>query len=248
VCDCGAVAPALAESHLFGHARGAFTGANEARTGVFEEANGGTLVLDEIGELPLDLQPKLLRVVESRAVVRVGESTPRPVDFRLVASTNRNLEQEVRAGRFRQDLFFRLSVITAKLPPLRDRREDIPLLVRKFLGARAALPHHVMGLLASHSWPGNVRELRNVVERFVVLPDQDPAELLGAPDLATPGAESTELSFHEAKQRYIDRFERDYLTQLLAKHGGNISEVARVATLSRQTCYRLMHKHGIRTD
>src|SRR6185295_7728196 len=115
VCDCGAVAPALAESHLFGHARGAFTGANEARTGVFEEANGGTLVLDEIGELPLDLQPKLLRVVESRAVVRVGETVPRPVDFRLVASTNRNLEQEVRAGRFRQDLFFRLSVITAKL-------------------------------------------------------------------------------------------------------------------------------------
>jgi DNA-binding NtrC family response regulator len=250
VFDCGAVAASLAESQLFGHARGAFTGATEARAGVFEDAGGGTLVLDEIGELPLDLQPKLLRAVESHTVTRLGETQPRAVDLRLVACTNRNLEAEVRAGRFRQDLFYRLSVITARMPPLRERREDISLLVRHFLGNRPALPRHVLDLFASHAWPGNVRELRNVVERLVVLPELDPQELLGAGATAAPAVSpgDAELPFHEAKQRTTDRFERDYLQRLLDKHGGNISEVARVAALSRQTCYRLMHKHGIRTE
>jgi DNA-binding NtrC family response regulator len=249
VCDCGAVAASLAESQLFGHARGAFTGATDARSGVFEEADGGTLVLDEIGELPLDLQPKLLRAIESRTVTRLGEHQPRPVDLRLIACTHRNLEAEVKAGRFRQDLFFRLSVITARLPPLRERRGDIPLLVKHFLGKRPALPRHVLDLFASHAWPGNVRELRNVVERLVVLPDLDPQDLLGAAEAApAPTAGDEELSFHDAKQRHTDRFERAYLQRLLDKHGGNISEVARAAALSRQTCYRLMHKHGIRTE
>jgi transcriptional regulator with PAS, ATPase and Fis domain len=249
VCDCGAVAASLAESQLFGHARGAFTGAAEARPGVFEEADGGTLVLDELGELPLELQPKLLRAVESRTVTRLGETTARPVDIRLVACTNRNLDEEVRAGRFRQDLYFRLSVITVRLPALREHREDIPALVAQFLGGRAQIPRHVLELFASHGWPGNVRELRNVVERMLVLPDADPAVLLGAVrDVPEVTAQETALSFHDAKQRNNDRFELAYLSRLLEQCGGNISEVARVAALSRQTCYRLMHKHGIRTD
>jgi DNA-binding NtrC family response regulator len=153
----------------------------------------------------------------------------------------------MRAGRFRQDLFFRLGVITVRLPPLRDRRDDIPALVRHFLGNRPALPAHVLDLLASHTWPGNVRELRNTLERLTVLPDVDPSELVGA----APAPEANvdlDVPFHDAKQRNIDRFEREYLARMLAKHGGNISEVARIAMLSRQTCYRLMHKHGIRTD
>ena len=168
----------------------------------------------------------------------------------MIACTNRNLEEEVRAGRFRQDLYFRLSVIATRLPPLRERRDDIPQLVRHFLGARPALPRHLLDLFASHAWPGNVRELRNVIERITVLPDLDPAELIGTPPTREPGMapEDAELPFHDAKARHTDRFEREYLRRLLDKHGGNVSEVARVAALSRQTCYRLMHKHGIRTD
>ncbi len=249
VCDCGAVTATLAESLLFGHARGAFTGAVETRTGVFEEASGGTLVLDEIGELPLDLQPKLLRAVESRTVTRVGETQARPVDLRLIACTNRNLDAEVHAGRFRQDLFFRLSVIAVRLPPLRDRRDDLAPLIQHLLAGRPALPRHVVDLLAGHRWPGNVRELRNVLERLTVLPDLDPTTLLdGVAERDADQPAEVTLPYHEAKQRQLERFERAYLEHLLELHGGNISEVSRVAGLSRQTCYRLMHKHGIRTD
>lgn len=259
IFDCGASSPTLIESQLFGHAKGAFTGALDARAGVFEEGAGGTVVLDEIGELPLDLQPKLLRAVEARTVQRIGEVAPRPVDVRLVASTHRNLEEEVRAGRFRQDLYFRLSVITVRLPALRERKEEIPRLVQHFmskLGARshATPPKRVLDMMMSYSWPGNVRELRNVVERMILLPDLEPSAYLPAQLPAGPSPEEPSaplimdpaLPFHEAKRQWTERFERDYLSRLIQAHGGNISEVARVAGISRQSCYRLMEKHGLR--
>ena len=226
-----------------------------------EAANGGTLVLDELGELPPELQPKLLRMLETRTVQRLGETSPCPLDVRIVASTNRNLEQDVRDGRFRQDLFYRVSVITVRLPPLRERPEEIPRLVRHFLarlaGPDAAPPSPAtLDLLLHHSWPGNVRELRNFVERYWLLPEIDPAVHLGAAAKAgadgAPGPAPTpiplDLPFHEAKERWTDSFERTYLARLLEAHGSNVSAAARAAGLSRQTMYRLMEKHGLRGE
>lgn len=259
VFDCAAVSPTLVESQLFGHARGSFTGATESRAGLFELAHGGTLVLDEIGELPLELQPKLLRALESRTIQRIGEAKPREVDVRFVACTHRNLAEEVRTGRFREDLFFRLSVVTVRMPPLRERTEELPRLVAHFrrrIGGEDApeLPPELTSLLERHTWPGNVRELRNVVERFLALPGIDPSTLLdlaprheGAPSSSRVEGE-WDLPFHDAKGQLLDRFERAYFERLLEAHGGNISEAARVAGLSRQSCYRLMHKHGLRVD
>lgn len=262
VLDCGAASQSLIESQLFGHARGAFTGALESRAGVFEAANSGTLVLDEIGELSLELQPKLLRAVESRTIQRLGETKPRSVDVRFIAATNRNLEEEVRAGRFRQDLLYRLSVIAVRLPSLRERKEELPRLVRHFLstmttagGSPPELSPQVMQLLLSHDWPGNVRELRNFAERFLALPGADPAMLLptaSAEEAADPDrpflASVTKLPFHEAKRRWTDHFEKAYLMELFESQKGNISAVARAAGLSRQSCYRLMLKHGLRVE
>lgn len=255
IFDCGAAAPSLLESQLFGHARGAFTGAVEARAGVFEEADGGTIVLDEIGEFPIALQPKLLRALEARTVQRIGENTSRKFDARIIACTNRNLEEEVRAGRFRQDLFFRLSVVSVRLPALRERKEEIVRLVNLFLSQLRSdevpsLSPALVDLLMTYAWPGNVRELRNFVERMVVLHDVDPVAVLRAGTAQAPADSSwsppIHLPFHEAKQQWTDHLEHEYLTRLLAKHGGNISEAARAAGLSRQSCYRLMEKHGLR--
>ncbi|MBI4917505.1 MAG: sigma 54-dependent Fis family transcriptional regulator [Acidobacteria bacterium] len=261
VFDCGAAAPNLVESQLFGHAKGAYTGAADARAGVCEAAHGGTLVLDELGELPLELQPKLLRVLESRTVQRLGETSTCPVDVRFVASTNRNLEQDVRDGRFRQDLFYRVSVITVRLPALRERPEEIPRLVRHFLerlaGPEAAAPPPAtLDILLHHSWPGNVRELRNFVERYALLPEIDPVVHLrgaGPPAPEPPGGAAApaiplDLPFHEAKERWTDSFERTYLARLLEAHERNVSAAARAAGLSRQTMYRLMEKHGLRGE
>jgi DNA-binding NtrC family response regulator len=264
VFDCGAASPTLIESQLFGHAKGAFTGATEARGGVFEDADGGTIVLDEIGELPLELQPKLLRVLESRVVQRLGESKPRTVDVRVVASTNRNLEEEARAGRFRQDLFFRLNVIVVRMPPLRERKQEIARLLRHFLTRLAGdeasePPRTVLALAEAYDWPGNVRELRNFAERWATLPAMATAALLptnarehasnasetSAAQMAVTPTIEIERPFHDAKARWMDEFERVYLTRLLERHGGNISEVARVAQFSRQSCYRLLKKHGL---
>ena len=258
VFDCGAASATLIESQLFGHARGAFTGAVEARAGVFEEASGGTLVLDEIGELPLELQPKLLRALEPRSVQRLGEAKARSVDVRFVACTHRNLEEEVRKGSFRQDLYYRLSVITVRLPPLRERKEELPRLLRHFLAkvgvdASRELPPTLAALIQSYDWPGNVRELRNFAERYAALHDLDPHELLRSggetaarsEQQARADASALGSSFHDAKREWTERFEKDYLARLLALHRGNISEVARAAGISRQSCYRLMHKHGL---
>lgn len=256
VFDCGAVSATLIESALFGHARGAFTGATESRPGIFEQADKGTVVLDEIGELPLDLQPKLLRVLESRSVRRLGDTVDRHLDVRVIASTNRNLAAEARANRFRLDLYYRLSVITVTLPPLRDRLEEIPRLVselsRRIAGSSAQeLPATLLRILAQHDWPGNVRELRNVVERIITLPGLSVSDALG---VAQPGALATtlenahELEFHAAKEAQVDAFEREYLTRRLTLARGNISEAARAAGMSRQSMHRLMNKHGLGTD
>ncbi|MCA9674081.1 MAG: sigma 54-dependent Fis family transcriptional regulator, partial [Myxococcales bacterium] len=192
VFDCGAVPPNLIESELFGHEKGSFTGAVMTRQGLFELADGGTLFLDELGELPLDLQPKLLRALEQREVRRVGSAKPTKVDVRIIAATNRTLEDEVRAGRFRQDLYYRLSVVKLHLPALRERTDDIPLLIQHFLdhgaynrnpdGSRRvrAVSREALAALAAYPWPGNVRELVNVVERAVSFCDGD---VMGAADL-----------------------------------------------------------------
>src|SRR5882724_11348127 len=193
VFDCGAVPPNLIESELFGHEKGSFTGAVMTRQGLFEQADGGTLFLDELGELPLDLQPKLLRALEQREVRRVGSAKAAKVDVRIIAATNRNLEDEVRAGRFRQDLFYRLSVVRLHLPSLRDRADDIPLLIQHFLETGhynrkpsapkvSGVSREALSALQSYPWPGNVRELVNVVERAVSFCDGDLIQLSDLPD------------------------------------------------------------------
>ncbi|MCB9557957.1 MAG: sigma 54-interacting transcriptional regulator [Deltaproteobacteria bacterium] len=257
--DCGALPANLIESELFGHRRGAFTGADADRAGLFEEASGGTLFLDEVGELPLDLQPKLLRALETRTIRRVGETTARQIDVRLVAATNRRLQLEVQQGSFRQDLFFRLSVIALRLPALRERRQEIPRLVAHFCAQHGKDAHEVVTpsmqrLLSAYDWPGNVRELRNVVDRLLLVPGMDaqfylPNEAAIAADhnatAETPPLVDLDLPYHEGKRRFTERFERHYLAGLLARCSGNVSEVARVSGLSRQSCHRLLKRYEL---
>ena len=259
VVDCGAISPNLIESELFGHVRGAFTGADRDRMGAFEAAQGGTVFLDEIGELPLEMQPKLLRALEAREVRRLGETHTRKVDVRVVAATNRQLEREVNQGRFREDLFFRLSVVTLRIPPLRERPEDIELLVNVFLDALDATKHahlftrELLDNLSVHPWPGNVRELRNYVERTIVLqstevpvaarasgdePSETPRSDVRHPDLT--------LSFRDAKERVLAEFEVAYLTALLDWAQGNVSRAARKAKMDRMNLHRLVQRYGLR--
>ncbi|EYF06512.1 sigma 54-interacting transcriptional regulator [Chondromyces apiculatus] len=264
IVDCGAISPTLIESELFGHVRGSFTGASRDRAGAFEEADGGTVFLDEIGELPLEMQPKLLRALASREVRRVGESRARKVDIRVIAATNRRLEREVNSGRFREDLYYRLSVVTVRVPPLRERKEDIPLLVQHFLGALGAsdrselFPPDVMDKMLRYDWPGNVRELRNQVERTVVLggeallegthsDGQSSAPLeVGEPGALDAMSVDIERPFKEAKEAVVDRFEREYLVALLGWASGNVSRAARKAGLDRMYLHRLLQRHGLR--
>lgn len=263
VFDCGSVSATLIESEIFGHARGAFTGAAKSRSGVFEAARSGTLVLDEIGDLPIELQPKLLRALETKTIRRLGETRDRSVDVRFVACTNRNLDEAVRTGSFREDLLFRLSVIAVRLPPLRERKEEIPRLVQHLLHlskiggpSTPEVPQELMQLLIAHHWPGNVRELKNVVDRFLVSPDDASIALLAK---SYPNAsedrrwerlyeECSEVSYNDAKKRWNDYFEHRYISQLFEVHHGNVSDVARAAGLSRQSCYRLLEKHGLRSE
>jgi len=261
VCDLAALPAGLAESELFGHVRGAFTGADRDRAGAFELAHGGTVFLDEIGELPLELQPRLLRALQERQVRRVGTADYRRVDVRVVAATNRDLGDEVRAGRFRADLYHRLATVAVQLPPLRDRPDDIPLLARHFLAAAAAgagraapaLDDAFLEALAGYDWPGNVRELRNVLERAVALSGPDTpfaAHAIGLP--ATPAAVGAEPApidpatpFHDAKNRLIDAWERQYLIALLGACAGNVSVAARRGGLHRAHLHRLLKKHRL---
>jgi DNA-binding NtrC family response regulator len=250
VIDCGAIPHNLIESELFGHRAGAFTDAVADRSGAFETASGGTLFLDEIGELPIELQPKLLRAVESRTIQRLGETERRPVDVRLVAATHRSLKDEVDAGRFRQDLFFRLAVVTVPLPPLRDRGDDVLLLAQHILttlGAPDAFPIEgpVEDAMLAYAWPGNVRELRNAIERAVHLGAEHAIPMVPS-DRAEPiPTDAPDLPFKEAKERIIGAFERAYVERLIRRHDGNISAAARDAGIDRNYLYRLLKKHDL---
>jgi DNA-binding NtrC family response regulator len=245
--DCGSLPSTLIESELFGHERGAFTGAVESSKGAFERAHGGTLFLDEIGELPLELQPKLLRALESRTVRRLGGQKSFDVDVRIVAATNRDLAVEVAGGRFREDLYYRLCVVMLSVPPLRERLDDLPLLIRHLaeeMGIDAAqfLTDSALEALRRHAWPGNVRELRNVLERAAVL-----AEPL-APAAAPADRKGIDLSipFRAGKKRLIDDYEREYVTAMLAACNGNVSEAARRAGIERISMYRTLQRLGLK--
>ena len=254
VVDCGATVGSLFEDELFGHERGAFTGAERAAEGAFERAHGGTLFLDEIGELPLDLQPKLLRAIESRRVRRLGGSRDIACDVRIVAATNRDLAREVNRGSFREDLFYRLAVARVHVPPLRDRPEDIMPLVHHFLASAGSdasrLTDETARALVAHHWPGNVRELRNAVERLLVTSQPLAAGRVtaGAPAERLQLALEIDLEapFKEAKQQVVDAFDRRFVEALLARHGGNVTAAARATGLDRVSIYKVMGRLGLR--
>jgi transcriptional regulator with GAF, ATPase, and Fis domain len=256
VVDCGAIAINLVESELFGHEKGAFTGAVSASAGAFERAKGGTIFLDEIGELPLELQPRLLRVIEARQIRRLGGKKWIDVDVRIVAATTRDLKEEVRAGRFRSDLYFRLAVVTAAVPPLRERTEDIALIAEHMLagfGAELVIDPSALAQLRSYAWPGNVRELRNVLERASLLAQAAGAATLTEFDLAdaplTADGPSYEFAdgttYRDARTRAELNFERQFVSWILAKHGGNVAAAARSAKMDRKYLGDLVRKHGL---
>ncbi len=254
--NCAAVPAELIESELFGHERGAFTGAVAARRGKFEQADGGTLFLDEVGDMPPSMQAKVLRVLQEGEFERVGGQQTLKVDVRVVAATNKDIESEVKAGRFREDLYYRLDVVPVRTPPLRERREDVPELAARFLaeacernGRRPMrLSREALAALQSHAWPGNVRELRNLVERLAILcdgPDISGDDVAGAlPGARRPRAERFRqgASFHDL----VDEAERDIVLGALEAHGDNVSDTARALGLERSHLYKKMRALGIR--
>jgi transcriptional regulator with GAF, ATPase, and Fis domain len=262
VADCGAIPEHLVESELFGHVRGAFTGATADRKGVFEEADGGTLFLDEIGEMPIALQPKLLRAIESRSIRRVGSSTSKTVDVRLIAATNRALAGSINQGTFREDLYYRLAVVELRLPPLRARRDDIAALAthfyRQFSRQDGSLPADFVASLAARGWPGNVRELKNYIERSVSLgtivprtPAPGAAGGAGAA-AAAAGPEAIEslvalhLPFKEARREWTKSFELVYVRAMLRMVNGNVTRAAERAGVSRRFLQRIVARLGIK--
>ncbi|HET9623212.1 MAG TPA: sigma 54-interacting transcriptional regulator [Kofleriaceae bacterium] len=257
--DCGAIPEHLVESELFGHVRGAFTGATSDRMGVFEEADGGTLFLDEIGEMPIALQPKLLRAIESRSIRRVGSSTSRTVNVRIVAATNRSLASSINDGSFREDLYYRLAVVELRLPPLRARRDDIPVLAahfyRMFAGDAATLPAEFVASLVGRGWPGNVRELRNYIERAVSLGTIEPrVPPPGSPEAALPagppGSIESFIALHlplkEARKAWTESFELVYVRTMLKMVNGNVTRAAERAGVSRRFLQRMVARLGIK--
>ena len=244
--DCGAIPAGLLEAELFGWEKGAFTGASSERAGVLEQANVGTLILDEIGEMPSALQPKLLRVLERREVRRLGSEATRPIHVRVIAATNRDLREEVNAGRFRADLFFRLGVLEVKLPPLRDRLEDLPMLCEHLAGSDerlSAMAHDpaFLDTLRRRAWPGNVRELRNYLHRAAVLGD-----LSDMQESHDPLSFSLNEPLRVVRDRWAGEGERRYLKSLLAEHGDNVSAAARALGVSRVHLHRLLSRTGLR--
>jgi transcriptional regulator with GAF, ATPase, and Fis domain len=252
IIDCAALSASLIEAELFGHARGAFTGAVGAQAGSFEAAAGGTIFLDEIAELSPAMQPKLLRVLESQTVKRLGETEHRRVDVRLVTATHRDLRRMVNAGAFREDLYFRIAVLPLVLPPLRARQADIPLLYRHFLRGRQPLEPVSERELAQQPWLGNVRELRNFAERVCAVGTRGPFDAgsiaVGAPGASPPpGAAPVpfEQPFKDFRERWIDHGEREYVSRLLERHGRNVAAAAESAGVDRTYLYRLIRKHGL---
>ena len=261
--NCGALPPDLVESELFGHARGAFTGAVSAKAGLFEEAEGGTLFLDEIGELPLATQVKLNRVLQEKESRRVGDNAPVKVDVRVIAATHRNLRSEIQSGRFREDLFYRVNVFPILLPPLRERPEDVPLLAAHLLEKHArAMRREIsefepeaLRLLTSYAWPGNVRELENAVERAVaiasgptILARDLPPELAIPASLLPPGPVLASMPYRKVVEQAQDKVSREYLVALLTEFHGNVTKAAARAGVERESLHRLLKKHGLRSD
>jgi DNA-binding NtrC family response regulator len=255
VVDCGAIPATLAESALFGHERGSFTGAVDKRISPFVEADGGTIFLDELGELPVDVQPKLLRALAEQRIKSVGSNSYRPVNVRVIAATRRDLVREVNAGNFRSDLYFRVAQLKVELPALRQRLEDIPGLVRRMcadLGEKSAynrISSDSLERLMRHDWPGNVRELRNVVAVALAFGKEGPLDLAQylAP-MASAAAESTPTrgrTFQDAKRDVLARFEREYFTALYAECNGNVSEIGRRAAMERAHVRGYLRRHGI---
>ena len=246
--NCGAIPEQLLESELFGHVRGAFTGAVRDHKGLFLTANRGTLFLDEIGDMPVALQVKLLRVLQERKVRPVGSTESHDVDVRIISATHRNIEAEMAAGNFRDDLFYRLNVVALALPPLSERREDIPLLAKHFLGVLTekykkevnGFAPEAMELLVSAAWPGNVRQLYNVVEQSVALATT-PLIPLASAQQAIQNQQTEFASFEDARRR----FEREYLTQLLKITDGNVTQAARLAKRNRTEFYKLLGRHQL---
>ncbi len=251
VFDCTTHAPTLIDSALFGHERGAFTGADAQRVGVFEQANGGTLLVDEIGDLDLALQSKLLRAVQSSQIQRVGGSKWIDVDVRLIVATRRDLEREIQAGRFRDDLYYRLAVARIELPPLRHRRDDIVLLAEHFwvaLGGSTPLPADFQARLLDYSWPGNVRELHNAVAHRHALGELADERQIWRPNQSTPPEKASltaplldaigeDLPFSKARQRVLENFEKEYVARVLDKHGGNVTKAAAASGIARRYFY-----------
>lgn len=273
VVDCGAVSKNLIESELFGHEKGAFTGADRQRAGAFEQADGGTIFLDEIGELPIDLQPKLLRVLERREIKRLGAAKHGDVDVRVVAATHRDLPAMIKKNEFREDLYYRLAEVVVGLPPLRDRREDIGLIVQRMIDDQAGQGSPVTRIdadaladLERRPWAGNVRELRNVVRRALALASGDSIHLedLNAfnvgrtPSAPAPAAEgesgapraevADNLSIKEAREKWVAPMEREYLVRLLRRCGGNLDQAAQEAGVHRKSLERLLRQHGLKAS
>ncbi|MBI5068088.1 MAG: sigma-54-dependent Fis family transcriptional regulator [Deltaproteobacteria bacterium] len=261
--NCGALPPDLVESELFGHVRGSFTGAAGDKAGLFAEADGGTLFLDEIGELPLPVQVKLNRALQEREIRRVGDNRAAKIDVRVIAATHRDLKEEARAGRFREDLFYRLHVFPIRLPPLRERREDIPLLAAHFLEKHArafrrqveAFEPDALRALTGYPWPGNVRELENAVERAVAVAHGGrvgvkdlPDDVRGQQEGSLPAEELAKMPFRDAVELARDRISRDYLVALLRELEGNVTQAAVRAGVKRESLHRLLKQYGIRAE
>ncbi len=250
--NCGAFPRELVASELFGHRRGAFSGAFDDRKGAFESAHNGTLLLDEVGELPLDLQPMLLRAIELGEIRALGDDTPKQVKVRLVAATNRDLEEDVKAGRFRHDLYYRLAVVRLRVPPLRERPEDIEPLAHLFAAEAglSQLPPSALAELRSRSWPGNARELKNAIVAYSALGSLPENKQAPPADLQQLVASIVDLSrpFAEQKDALVDAFARSYLKALLTHTGGNQSEAARVAKLNRNYLGRMLAKYQMGKD
>jgi DNA-binding NtrC family response regulator len=259
--NCAAISKELVESELFGHEKGAFTGADARRIGRFEAANGGTIFLDEIGDMAFETQAKVLRVLQEHEFERVGGTAPVDVDVRVVAATHRDLEEEVKAGRFREDLYYRLKVVELDLPPLRDRLEDLPALVERFSvqlaerldRERVRISPEALARLACHAWPGNVRELRNVIERAGVLCSGERIEeadlqLDRAPAGDAPRPSDADASFRDAKRKAVEDFEREYLLGALRENGGNISRTASAIGMVRQSLQQKIRELGLRSE
>ena len=256
VVDCSAIPSNLLESELFGHEKGAFTDAKDTRLGAFELAHGGTIFLDEIGELGLELQPKLLRALESHEIKRVGGGKYLPVDVRVIAATNRSLRHEVNDKRFRADLYYRLAVVQIRLPPLRERLSDLPMLVEHFLvragaNGEALRKPAFLDELARHRWSGNVRELRNYLERCLALGEQPPVDGDASGDAGIDGIAGLrvdpEIPIREMREQWLDVLERRYVEAVVERAGGNMTAAAKLAGISRVQLWRLLTRHGVKS-